>query len=114
MSFLTSHRLHNAPEDDIEANAADRQRNPDIPTGGYTAGGSGAGAAEGEHIRFGEQIRTAAKSSDLGEFKALDRYITNFDQERRASLASTGRPHKKRKWWQFWKSDAAPETSVSP
>ncbi|KAI3320896.1 plasma-membrane proton-e [Xylariaceae sp. AK1471] len=110
MSFLTSHRPHNAAGDDIEASAADRQHKPNPQTAG--GNGSGSGGAEGEHIRFGEA--PPAKSSDLDEFEALDRFITNYEQERRASLASTGRTYKKRKWWQFWKSDTVPEVSDSP
>ncbi|KAI0439639.1 E1-E2 ATPase-domain-containing protein [Xylaria telfairii] len=111
MSFLSSHRRHNAAADDIEAAAAVRQNEPTAPApGNNDTGGSGTSSGdaggEGEHVKFGEfQTKEPAKSSDLGEFEALDRFITTFDQERRASLASTSPSSRKRKWWQFWKSD---------
>jgi hypothetical protein len=46
----------------------------------------------------------------LDEYEALDRYITNFDAERRASMISSGgRSRKPHRWWQFWKSSADPD-----
>ncbi|KAI1809487.1 plasma-membrane proton-e [Poronia punctata] len=87
-----------ARHDDIEDRAAAVQ-NP--PVG--TASGS---RAEPEHIRFGDN--TNAPPGELGEFEALDRYITSAEQERRASLASSGHSAKAPKWWQFWKSDSSP------
>ncbi|KAI8632879.1 hypothetical protein F5Y19DRAFT_491496 [Xylariaceae sp. FL1651] len=114
MSYLTPRRSHNA-EDDIEANAADRQNEPSPSSGVNNAGGSGSNSGDGEHIRFGDfRMKGLAKSSELGEYEALDRYITNFDQERRASLSSTGRERKKHKWWQFWKSDKTSPQETDP
>ncbi|KAH8163458.1 hypothetical protein CIB48_g4774 [Xylaria polymorpha] len=113
MSFLSSHRRHNAAADDIEAAAAVPQNEPVTPAPGNnntgaaaTSSSSGDAGGEGEHVKFGEvQTKRPPKSSDLGEFEALDRFITTFDQERRANLASTSPSSQKRKWWQFWKSD---------
>lgn len=98
MSFLSPLRHHDAAADDIEAYAAGTQANP----GGSNSQGIGGGNPS-EHIKFGEHIKQP--TSDLGEFEALDRFITTYDHERRSSLASTGRLAKKPKWWQFWKSD---------
>ncbi|KAI0453345.1 E1-E2 ATPase-domain-containing protein [Xylaria acuta] len=104
MSFLTAHRRDNAAADDIEAAAAARQNEPEISAAGNPTGGSASGG--GEHVKFGEfQIKQPPKSSDLGEFEALDRFITTFEQERRASLVGTLKLARKRKWWHFWKSD---------
>ncbi|KAI1290635.1 E1-E2 ATPase-domain-containing protein [Xylaria venustula] len=120
MSFLTSRRPQSAAADDIEANAGLRQNEgSDIsPAHNPTAQPGGSSNDEGrEHIKFGEDNskHPPAKSSDLGEFEALDRYITNFEAERRASLASTRRSVKKRKWWKFWQSDkAAPRVEAKP
>ncbi|KAI0467432.1 E1-E2 ATPase-domain-containing protein [Xylaria cf. heliscus] len=113
MSFLTPYRQHNAAADDVEATAAARQNEPGASASGNntnTIGDSGTSSGdrsgEGEHVKFGEfQTKQPPKSSDLGEFETLDRFITTFDQERRASLISTSRSTRKRKWWQFWKSD---------
>ncbi|KAI0476550.1 hypothetical protein GGR56DRAFT_643303 [Xylariaceae sp. FL0804] len=61
-------------------------------------------------------MKEPTKSSDMGEYEQLDRYITNFDVERRASMASSmgGMGKKKqKKWWQFWKSSAG-EPDVAP
>jgi H+-transporting ATPase len=112
MSFLGSNRPHNAAADDIEAHAADRQNVPHLPTAGRVCtNGSGSGE---EHIRFGEHARPKPKSSDFGEFEALDRYITSYDQERRASLFSVTKERKKRKWWQFWKSGGVETVVADP
>ncbi|KAJ2985159.1 hypothetical protein NUW58_g302 [Xylaria curta] len=106
MDFL-SRGQHNAAADDIEATAGIQQNNPQ-----NTTGGGGDGVAQGEHVSFGEaRLKEPPKSSDMGEFEALDRFITTYDHERRASLASISRPTQRRKWWQFWKSDK-PTTQV--
>ncbi|KAI1263876.1 hypothetical protein F5Y18DRAFT_118694 [Xylariaceae sp. FL1019] len=122
MSFLNGHRVHNATLDDVEANRGnlhDPENGGDNGTPATrTHGGSGSGSREGEHVKFGEfNMYEPPKSSELGEFEALDRYITNYDQERRASLASTIRSRPKHKWWQFWKKDKlspenAPESAT--
>ncbi|KAI1504919.1 hypothetical protein F5X99DRAFT_370286 [Biscogniauxia marginata] len=105
MSFLTQHRSQNVAEDDVEANGANSSNEPppnEAPNEGKESSGSGG---SGEHIKFGDyRLKEPTRSSDLDEFAALDRYITDFDVERRASLASVSRERKKRKWWQFWKS----------
>ncbi|KAI0097202.1 E1-E2 ATPase-domain-containing protein [Nemania sp. FL0031] len=120
MSFLTSHRQHNpaAAADDLEANAAARQNDPGASNTEHTTGGNsnGGGSGSGEHVKFGDfHMKQPPKSSDLGEFEALDRFITTYEQERRASLVSAVRLGKKRKWWQFWKSDTgAPQIVETP
>jgi H+-transporting ATPase len=112
--WLSARRQVHAPEDDIEARAADNQNNPNPgATEGTAATASGSGApgtgAEAEHVRFsGNTNPPAPRSTDLSEFEALDRYITNAEQERRASLASSARTVKPPKWWQFWKTDPEP------
>ncbi|KAI1748171.1 E1-E2 ATPase-domain-containing protein [Xylaria castorea] len=104
MSLLTAHRRQNAAADDIEAAAAARQNEPEISAAGNSSNNNNS--EEGEHVKFGEyQVKQPPRSADLGEFEALDRFITTYDQSRRASLASTSRSAKKRKWWQFWKSN---------
>ncbi|KAI0188467.1 hypothetical protein EV127DRAFT_512954 [Xylaria flabelliformis] len=109
MSFLTPHRQHNAAADDIEATAGARQNEPEISAAGSSSNNNNGS----EHVKFGDyQTKQPPRSSDLGEFEALDRFITTYDQERRASLASTQRSATKRKWWQFWKSDK-PTTQVA-
>ncbi|KAI0204030.1 E1-E2 ATPase-domain-containing protein [Astrocystis sublimbata] len=111
MSFLSGHRRQDAAADDIEASAATRQNDPEASASGGSVGGTGVGTGTGTETITEAALTKAPrpKSSDLGEFEALDRYITTYDQERRASLvSSTGRPGRKggkRKWWQFWKSD---------
>ncbi|KAI1738234.1 E1-E2 ATPase-domain-containing protein [Xylaria scruposa] len=99
MSFLTAHRRHNAAADDIEA----------------AAGSSNNNNNGSEHVKFGEyQTKQPPRSSDMGEFEALDRFITTYEQERRASLASTQRSATKRKWWQFWKSSKPTVQAAEP
>ncbi|KAI1432032.1 E1-E2 ATPase-domain-containing protein [Xylaria sp. CBS 124048] len=105
-NFLTSHRAVSLA-DDIEAAAAARQNDPVSPTTGAAPGDvSGRARSRSEHIEFGESQKPPPKSGDLDEFEALDRFITNFDQERRSSLSVDGSlRRKKRKWWQFYKKD---------
>ncbi|KAI6089288.1 plasma-membrane proton-e [Hypoxylon rubiginosum] len=125
MDFL-SQRNHGPPADDVEAQGASHSNGASYPTGnpGHTGehlgdssgqASSGATAGAGDHIKFGDyRMKQPAKSSDLNEYEALDRFITNFDQERRASLAS-GLSKKKNpvKWWQFWKPmDADPDDGL--
>ncbi|KAI1343160.1 E1-E2 ATPase-domain-containing protein [Xylariaceae sp. FL0016] len=122
MSFLTSHRQPRIAEDDIEANGANRgntsgtgSNEPSEPKDANTSSGTGSG--EGERIKFGEfHMKEPPRSADLGEFEQLDRYITNFDHERRASLASVSKGSKKqKKWWQFWKStEPEPDQTQEP
>ncbi|KAJ8127382.1 hypothetical protein O1611_g6253 [Lasiodiplodia mahajangana] len=96
MSFFTSHRQHNpaAAADDVEANAAARQNEPGGSNTENTAAGGSSndndnGGGSGEHVKFGDfQLKQPPKSSDLGEFEALDRFITTYEQERRASLCA--------------------------
>lgn len=130
MDFLTQQRHGDSvAPDDVEAQGASHSNGASYPTeqaggeagagqstglspeaaaaaGGNNSRQSGAGQS-GEHIRFGEyRLKEPPKSSDLNEYDALDRFITNFDQERRASLASAMGSGKRKlpKWWQFWKS----------
>ncbi|KAI0019741.1 hypothetical protein F4780DRAFT_793030 [Xylariomycetidae sp. FL0641] len=108
MNFL-SNRSQNVPEDDVEANAANHSNGQAHAEGHEGAGtGEGGQGAQNEHIKFGEfNMKEPTRSADLGEYEALDRYITNFDAERRASMASMAGSHKRkkpRKWWQFWKA----------
>ncbi|KAI0172465.1 plasma-membrane proton-e [Hypoxylon sp. FL1284] len=123
MDFLSSQRPHGTPADDVEAQGASHSNGasygPENPghTGEHldpdTAGQASGG---GDHIKFGDyRMKQPAKSSELNEYEALDRFITNFDQERRASLASAQTKKKKPvKWWQFWKPmDAGPEDGLS-
>lgn len=122
MSFLSSQRQHSAAAaDDIEAQAAARQNDPHpepaagiAPTAASDTGGGGGGervtfsreSQQKQEAQQQQQQQPSPKSADLGEFEALDRFITTFEQERRASLASTAMSAGKRKrWWQFWKSD---------
>ncbi|KAI0894103.1 plasma-membrane proton-e [Annulohypoxylon nitens] len=120
MDFLSHQREHGAPaEDDVEAQGASHSNGANYLTeqhgGGQAAessglGGEPSGEPTGEkasdHIKFGDfRLNVPAKSSDLNEYEALDRYITTFDAERRASLASgMSKRRKQPKWWQFWKS----------
>ncbi|KAI1378956.1 plasma-membrane proton-e [Hypoxylon crocopeplum] len=106
MDFLTQRQQDGggvAP-DDVEAQGARHSNGADYQSGGQPAA-QGAGHS-GEHIRFGDyRMKEPSKSADLNEYEALDRFITNFDVERRASLASAmSRKRKMPKWWQFWKS----------
>ncbi|KAI1273273.1 E1-E2 ATPase-domain-containing protein [Xylaria sp. FL0933] len=117
MSFLSPRRPHNTASDDIEANAGARQNVEESSSpAGNPGGHSGGDEEQREHITFGaDNSKHPPKSSDLGEFEALDRYITTFEAERRASLISTPRSVKKRKWWKFWQSDkAAPRVEAKP
>ncbi|KAI1172265.1 E1-E2 ATPase-domain-containing protein [Nemania sp. FL0916] len=104
MSFLSPHRQHNVAADDIEASAGMPPRNE---PGSSNPGSTAAGDGDPEHIKFGESQakEQQPKSSDLGEFEALDRFITSYDHDRRASLGSAAVSARRRKWWQFWKSD---------
>ncbi|KAI2639249.1 E1-E2 ATPase-domain-containing protein [Xylaria nigripes] len=112
MSFLSPHRQHIPSADDIEAAAATPQNDPSTAA----AHNSDNGPRKSDHIEFGEsQKAPPPKSSDLGEFEILDRFITNFDQERRASLSGSITRRKKRKWWQFWKHEQTiPRVVVDP
>ncbi|KAK7967077.1 uncharacterized protein PG986_001354 [Apiospora aurea] len=52
---------------------------------------------------------------DLPEYEALQRFITNYDAERRASVASqAGRGRRSKKWWQFWRSSSTPIQAAHP
>ncbi|KAI0395554.1 plasma-membrane proton-e [Xylariaceae sp. FL0594] len=118
--WLSPQRAAAARGDDIEASAADRQNYPNRTVSGnpvatgtaVAAGGSGTAAGDAEHIRFGANTNPPPRSSDYNEFEALDRYITNAEQERRASLASSAMAYHPPKWWQFWKTDSGPPLPV--
>ncbi|KAI1872339.1 uncharacterized protein JN550_004058 [Neoarthrinium moseri] len=116
MSFLRQRHSNGAGEQDVEANAG-AEANP------AAASGSNSGSQEAKrnsqdesHIKFPGHLPTPRPSTaagrasgDLPEYEALDRYITNYDAERRASMMSvSGSSRKPKKWWQFWKS--TPET----
>lgn len=138
MSFIRQRNGHGVAPDDVEANAASGSNSggsnelghehvqqgglaPPGSAGRGTAMESPGGHAPGEeHIKFPGHLPTprpsqSRASGDLPEYEALDRYITNFDAERRASMVSTaGKGRKKKKWWQFWKSDPAEATGPHP
>ncbi|KAI1427089.1 E1-E2 ATPase-domain-containing protein [Xylaria sp. FL1777] len=116
MSFLTSRRPHNTAVDDVEANAASRQNEEDtISPAENSQGDNGGGSEQRDHIKFGVEHPKPRMNSDLDEFEALDRFITTYEAERRASLISAQLPVKKRKWWKFWQSDkAAPKVEAKP
>ncbi|KAI1392140.1 plasma-membrane proton-e [Hypoxylon trugodes] len=106
MDFLSQQRQQAGPAaDDVEAQGA-RHSNGAGYEGGEQQGTEQPPGHTGEHIKFGDyRLKEPPKSSDLNEYEALDRFITNFDAERRASLASgISKQRKKPKWWQFWKS----------
>lgn len=116
MSFLGQREPHTAT-DDVEAQAASYHDGEGSSTT-QSPGGSGSaagGGSAGEHIKFGEsKFEPAGGGSDLGEYEKLDRFITNYDLERRASMATgSSRSRKKPKWWQFWKSSAG-EPAAAP
>ncbi|KAI2466457.1 plasma-membrane proton-e [Annulohypoxylon bovei var. microspora] len=109
MDYLSHQREHGGPaEDDVEAQGASHSNGTNYQSeqhgGGQIAEHSGNPSSE--HIKFGEfRMKEPVKSSDLNEYEALDRFITTFDVERRASLASgVSKRRKQPKWWQFWKS----------
>ncbi|KAI1101494.1 plasma-membrane proton-e [Jackrogersella minutella] len=105
MDFLAHQRQHGSPaDDDIEAQGASHFNGVNYPT--EEPGDEHIAESSEEHVKFGDyRLKEPVKSSDLNEYEALDRFITNFDVERRASLASgTGKRRKSPKWWQFWKS----------
>ncbi|KAI1803761.1 plasma-membrane proton-e [Daldinia bambusicola] len=126
MDYLGQQRQHGGPaDDDVEAqgarhsNGANYQSEQPQPQQQQGAGLQRpvTSGHSGEHIKFGDaRLNVPAKSSDLNEYEALDRFITNFDAERRASLASAmGGRRKKPKWWQFWKSsEGEPEGVPGP
>lgn len=128
MSFLRQRNNgHGASADDVEANAASASNSGGSNDQGHEhvqqGGGGGLappGAAGEEHIKFPGHLPTprpsqSRASGDLPEYEALDRYITNFDAERRASMVSTaGKSRRRKKWWQFWKSDPAEATGPHP
>ncbi|KAI0384493.1 plasma-membrane proton-e [Hypomontagnella monticulosa] len=104
MSYL-SQRQHAGPaDDDVEAQGARHSNGAGYQDGEQSSEPSPGHT--GEHVKFGDyRLNEPVKSSELNEYEALDRFITNVDAERRASMASTmTRKRKPRKWWQFWKS----------
>ncbi|KAK6083466.1 plasma-membrane proton-efflux P-type ATPase [Seiridium cupressi] len=113
MSFLRQRNGH-GPVDDVEANAA---------SGSNSGSNELREPVQDDHIKFPGHLPTprpsqARPSGDLPEYEALDRYITNYDAERRASMASSAgdksKKKKKKKWWQFWKSDPVEHTDEHP
>ncbi|KAH9884169.1 E1-E2 ATPase-domain-containing protein [Xylariomycetidae sp. FL2044] len=128
MSFLSQHRSRNGHvPDDVEANAgtpasADVPPAHQAPGAQSSASGSGTGSGSGEHsaehIKFGDfKTERHTKSTDMGEYGQLDRYISNFEAERRASIVSASGSGRRRKpkWWQFWKSkEGEPEVAPAP
>ncbi|KAI1472362.1 plasma-membrane proton-e [Daldinia caldariorum] len=123
MDYLGQQRQHGEPaDDDVEAQGArhsnganyqseqqQQQQQQEKEQQDQQAAGSQrpeSSGQSGEHVKFGDaRLNVPAKSSDLNEYEALDRFITNYEAERRASLASgMGGRRKKPKWWQFWKS----------
>ncbi|KAI1635855.1 E1-E2 ATPase-domain-containing protein [Biscogniauxia mediterranea] len=115
MDFLSQHKSRHVPEDDIEANAAnDSTEAAPNRTSNELNNPSGSNSG-GEHITFGDyRLKEPSRTSDLNEFEALDRYITEFEAERKASLASASVERKKPKWWQFFKSRAQPDVVPQP
>jgi H+-transporting ATPase len=112
MSFLRQRNGHGPPEDDVEANAAGGSNGENTE--------ATATARDDDHIKFPGHLPTprpshGRASGDLPEYEALDRYITNYDAERRASMVSSAEKGRKRKkWWQFWKSSPAEHDDEHP
>lgn len=117
MAFLGQREPHTAA-DDVEAQGATHNNGEGASSTTRSPRTSGGGSGAAEHIKFGEinlEPPGTGRRSDLGEYEQLDHFITNYDVERRASMATgSGRSHKKPRWWQFWKSsvgepEAAPQ-----
>ncbi|KAI0838014.1 plasma-membrane proton-e [Hypoxylon sp. FL0890] len=127
MDFLSQRQQGDPAPDDVEAQGARHSNGAHYQTGHNASGNAGntsqndtvqgnettpeqtpgqPGGGSGEHIKFGDyRMKEPPKSSELNEYEALDRFITNFEAERRASLASgMSKQRKPPKWWQFWKS----------
>jgi H+-transporting ATPase len=112
MSFLRQRNGRGPVDDDVEANAA---------SGSHSGSNERREPApDDEHVKFPGHLPTprpshGRPSGDLSEYEALDRYITNYDAERRASMVSSaGEKNKKNKWWQFWKSAPVEHTDEHP
>ncbi|KAI0520986.1 E1-E2 ATPase-domain-containing protein [Xylaria bambusicola] len=108
MRRLTRRRTPNRPADDIEANAAVQPNLEGIVVVQDSPGeSSNTSNEQREHVAFAEN-QPPPKEEDLDEFEALDRFITNYETGRRASLANISRPVvQNSKWWQFWRSNEA-------
>lgn len=129
MSFLRQRGGRGGPaEDDVEANAGATENGNDPGDSAMVTGSSSAAVSPGteepsrphahddSHISFPGKLPVPVGhqhhdgGEELGEYEALDRFITNFDAERRASMVSSGgRSRKAKRWWQFWKSSAEPD-----
>lgn len=116
MAFIRQREPHTA-DDDVEAQG-DSHHNGEGSSSSRSLRDSGVGSAA-EHIKFGETNLgplSTGRRSDLDEYEQLDRFITNYDNERRASMATGSGPRRRKpKWWQFWKSSAGePEAALQP
>lgn len=131
MAFLRQRNdLTQAPADD-EVKA--RAEGPGPVSPNYQAHPAGQSTAT-DHARLTEDVGSKEQVSvklpknagpsgnseggggdDLPEYKALQRFITNYDAERRASSASQAEPSRtSKRWWQFWKSSPAPVQRAHP
>ncbi|KAK7935498.1 H+-transporting ATPase [Apiospora marii] len=131
MAFLRQRNDPNrAPaDDDVEA----RAEGPGPVSLNYQARPAGQSTAT-EHARLSgdvgptEQVSEklannaglpgssgGGRGDDVSEYEALQRFITNYDAERRASAASQAEPSRtSKRWWQFWKSSPAPAPRAYP
>lgn len=73
------HHSQHPPDDDVEAHAADH-----------------SSSSDNLDLNGGKE---------LGEFEALDRFITTFDASGHHGAHDEEKAHKPSPWWKFWKSD---------
>ncbi len=86
MSALTQRRPH-TPVDDAGTGGASHF-NGGRSRFSQLRRASGSGGAS-EHVKFGEaELDLPSRGSNLGEYEQLDRFITNYDIKRRASMAT--------------------------
>ena len=91
MSGILRHRKTGTPphNDHVEATAGD-------------ASGSGATATPGSEV-------------NIGEYAALERYISTYRDESAANKQDDGdQQRRKKRWWQFWKSSQPEDAQPGP
>lgn len=63
----------------------------------------------------GAEIGNEDTGEKLSEYSALDRYISNYRDDRSRADEEEGEAQKKRpKWWQFWKTSSKPAQYNEP
>lgn len=62
-----------------------------------------ANGGSGDHSGSTVNANNRKKPEDLGEYAALDRYISTYREG--GGQQDDGDDKNKKKWWQFWKSD---------